>query len=78
MAYMNFRPEDTAEEQWKPMPGYEVKYYISSLGRIYSRASDKFLSVRGNTVTLSDYSCNTHRHRISELVAEAFPERRQA
>ncbi len=31
-------PHDTADEVWKPIPGFKNNYHVSSLGRVYSRA----------------------------------------
>lgn len=73
---MNNRMNAIEGEVWKPVVGYESRYLVSNMGRVFSLIKDKMLSMsKLNTgylvVTLYDGSTkkNTYIHRI---VAQAF------
>lgn len=62
-------------EEWRPVPGYEGYYSISSYGRVWSWVSGKFLKPANYHGYL--HCCLTNGsgkrwHRIHRLVAEAF------
>ena len=61
-------------ETWKPVVGFERQYEVSSLGRVYSRLSEKILKPR-NAAYLS-FSLRrdgrSHSIYLHHLVAEAF------
>ena len=64
------------EEIWKDIPGYENKYRISNLGRVYSSCSNKILyqwKMRNGyySVGLSEHG-KVHTTLVHRLVAEAF------
>lgn len=64
-------------EVWRPVKGYEGRYYVSSYGRIYSRITGKVLKpcIVGNgyaSVELFDADSNSKRFCIHRLVAAAF------
>lgn len=64
------------EEIWKPIPGYEGRYEVSNIGRIFSILKNKFLKIdihqKGYyTVTLSNNKRTIHKG-IHYWVALAF------
>lgn len=67
-------------ESWKPAPGYEQDYEISSMGRVRShrRGKEKILKpIRESwngylMVSLFDSEGNVHKVKIHRLVALAF------
>lgn len=67
-------------EQWKPAPGYERDYFVSSQGRVASRRTSKPKLLKPiverrngyNLVTLYDEHGVGKKVRISRLVALAF------
>ncbi len=67
-------------EEWKPFPGFERDYQISSLGRVFSRrrGNPKMLKPihepwNGyNLVSLFDEEGKSHKVRIGRAVAIAF------
>jgi hypothetical protein len=66
------------EEIWKPVPGYEGQYEVSSIGRILSRRTNRFLKPN---VMVHGYVC-VHLYSggkqtrvvktVHQLVAQAF------
>lgn len=46
--YKNLNIEDIENEEWKPIPNYELIYYCSNLGRI--KSIDKFVKNNGTDV----------------------------
>ena len=63
-------------ETWKPIPGYEELYSISSNGQIYSTRSDKVLKPVTNEkgylkICLQDNGIPKH-FRVHRLVAQTF------
>ena len=66
------------EEIWKDIVGYEGLYQISSLGRVFSVRSNKYLQAYRRSknmpyLTVSLYVNNERKHyKVHRLVAEAF------
>ena len=62
---------------WKDIPGYEDLYQVSNTGKIFSKTTNRELSViqKGNgytCITLCDKDHNKKQFRIHQLVARAF------
>ena len=65
-------------EMYKPMRGYEGKYQITSLGRVYSQKSHMFLAgcMRSGYLQITAYNMGKRQQLfIHRLVAEHFLER---
>lgn len=64
-----FERVSVENEQWKMIPEHP-KYFVSSIGRVWSMESEKFLSIRPGTyfsVTIRTFRVDVHR-----LIAKAF------
>lgn len=65
------------EEQWKPIDGFNGRYYISNRGRVYSCLSNRVLKNIKNdngyfSIELSDQNHKSKRFLIHRLVGIAF------
>lgn len=66
----------SADETWRPIPGFEGLYKVSNLGNVFSLHRNKILRVRINRrgygqVNLSKNGVLT-THRVHRLVANSF------
>ena len=65
-------------EEWRPVVGYENYYEISSLGRLRSKKTGRYLKIHTKTRKDGYYYNNLHKHGtkkpflIHRLVAQAF------
>lgn len=72
----NLKEDNTEEEIWKDVYGYEGLYWVSNLGNVKSK--DEVLKPRvekaGYKYVLLMYLGQLYRNRVHRLVAEAFLE----
>lgn len=77
MTYPNLKNQIVAEEQWKPVIGYEEYYSVSSIGNVYSVRRNNNLALsyekKGGYVSVElNVGGKAKRVKVHRLVAIAF------
>lgn len=70
-------PDEYMEERWKPISGFEGRYWVSDCARVWSVKSEQFLKVKpmdnhGHLGVCLYVDGKEHYRYIHRLVAEAF------
>lgn len=75
LCHVHARPS-MANEEWRPVPGWEGLYEVSNLGRVYSDHTGRILRPGMNRrhlhVSLYGHGNGGKSHRVHRLVMEAF------